>query len=151
MTYLVLRICYTHYSFAEDIQCMHPDVLVRRIVLRLHSLICHILKPKINRPDSRKLRVTNLWKKKKYGTSENWNLKYKNKKFSTNSLFFQLIILFLFVLSKRVKALEHEYICSKHSRNFNISGIFWACYTKNNFPIIFPKYKKSHFLASIEI
>ena len=50
-----------------------------------------------------------------------------------------------------LKAPEHEYIFSKYSRNLNISGIFWACYTKNNFPIIFPKYKKRHFLTSIEI
>ena len=49
------------------------------------------------------------------------------------------------------KAREHEYIFSKYSRNLNISGIFWACYTKNNFPIIFSKYKKRHFLTSIEI
>ena len=40
---------------------------------------------------------------------------------------------------------------SKYSRNLNISEIFWACYTKNNFPIIFLKYKKRHFLTSIEI
>ena len=33
---------------------------------------------------------------------------------------------------------------SKHSRNLNISKIFWACYTKNNFPIIFLKYEKPH-------
>ena len=33
----------------------------------------------------------------------------------------------------------------------NISGIFWACYTKNNYPLIFPKYKKPYFLTSVEI
>ena len=43
---------------------------------------------------------------------------------------------------KFLKAPEHEYI---------FSGIFWACYTKNNFPIIFSKYKKRNFLTSIEI
>ena len=36
-----------------------------------------------------------------------------------------------------LKALKHEYIFSKYSRNSNISEIFWTCYTKNNFPIIF--------------
>ena len=40
---------------------------------------------------------------------------------------------------------------SKYSRNLNISGIFWVCYTRSNFPVIFPKYKKHHFLTSIEI
>ena len=33
----------------------------------------------------------------------------------------------------------------KYSRNLNISEIFWSWYTKNNFPIIFPKYKKNLF------
>ena len=50
-----------------------------------------------------------------------------------------------------IKALEHEYIFSKYSRNLHILGIFWAWYTNNSFPIIFPKYKKPHFLRSIEI
>ena len=44
--------------------------------------------------------------------------------------------------TKLVKAPEHKYIFSKYSRNLNILEIFWACYTKNNFPILFPKYKK---------
>ena len=50
-----------------------------------------------------------------------------------------------------LKALKREYIFSKYSRNLNISVIFWTCYTKNNFPIIFSKYKKPHFLTSNEI
>ena len=50
-----------------------------------------------------------------------------------------------------IKAPEHAHIFSKYSQNLNISGRCWACYTKNDFPIIFPKYKKSHFLTSIEI
>ena len=50
-----------------------------------------------------------------------------------------------------LKAPEHEYIFLKYSRNLNISEIFWASYKENNFPIIFPKYRKPHFLASIEI
>ena len=45
-----------------------------------------------------------------------------------------------------LKAAEHEYIFSKYSRNLNMSEIFWACYTRNNFPIIFTKYKTPHFL-----
>ena len=39
----------------------------------------------------------------------------------------------------------NEYIFWKYSRNLNISKIFWACYTKNDFPIIFPKYKITSF------
>ena len=46
---------------------------------------------------------------------------------------------------------EHECIVLTYSRNLIISGIFWTCYTKNNFPVILPKYKKPHFLTSIEI
>ena len=42
-----------------------------------------------------------------------------------------------------LKAPEHEYMFSKYSQNLNISEIFWSCYTKNNFPIIFQKYKTS--------
>ena len=49
---------------------------------------------------------------------------------------------------KKLKAPKHEYIFSKYSQNLNISEIFWACYRKNNFPIIFPKYKKPDFLTS---
>ena len=41
-----------------------------------------------------------------------------------------------------IKALEHGYIFSKYSWNLNISVIIWACYTKINFSIIFPKYRK---------
>ena len=37
------------------------------------------------------------------------------------------------------KAPGHECIFSKYSGNLNISEIFWACYTRNSFPIIFPK------------
>ena len=44
-------------------------------------------------------------------------------------------------LGLTLKAPEHEHIFSKYSRNLNILEIFWACYTKNNFPIIFPKCK----------
>ena len=44
-----------------------------------------------------------LFKKKKiYGSSENWKFKIWQT-FSTNSLFFGLILFFLFVLSKRVR------------------------------------------------
>ena len=43
------------------------------------------------------------------------------------------------------KATEHKYIFAEYSRNLNISEIFWSWYTKNNFPIIFPKYKKNLF------
>ena len=43
-----------------------------------------------------------ICKEKKYGSSENWKFKIWQK-FSTNSLFFGLILFFLFVLSKRVR------------------------------------------------
>ena len=38
-----------------------------------------------------------------------------------------------------IKAPEQEYILSKYSQNLNISEIFWVCYTKNNFPVLFIK------------
>ena len=50
-----------------------------------------------------------------------------------------------------LKTTEHEYIFWKYSRNLNIPEIFWSCYMKNNFPMIFPKYKNPYILTSIEI
>ena len=50
-----------------------------------------------------------------------------------------------------LKAPKHEYIFPKYFWNLSISEIFWVCSTKNNFPIIFSRCKKPHFLTSIEI
>ena len=81
-----------------------------------------------------------------------WKKKFVLKKYL---IFFLLNIHYLqkknvFIWKKGFKATEHEYIFSKYSRNLNISEIFWSCYTKNNFSITFPKYKKPHFLTSIK-
>ena len=84
----------------------------KTLTWKMYGLICHILKAKIKRPVLRKLSykfmnfslipAIEFPKKKNYGSSENWKLK-TCQKFSTNSLFFNLILFFLFVLTKRVR------------------------------------------------
>ena len=80
---------------------------------------------------------------------------FQNKKITANGSYINLAISNENVWRKMyqlfVKTLEHEYIFSKYSQNLNISELFCRCYTKNNFPIIIPKFKKPHFLKSIEI
>ena len=74
-----------------------------------------------------------------------------NIKFKTPSCIQDFGLRSLHQMNIYLKAPEHEYIFSKYSRNLNISEIFWECYTKNNLPVIFTKYKKNHFLTSVEI
>ena len=52
-------------------------------------------------------------------------------------IYFLKEFFYFWIFQLRLKAPEHEYIFSKYSRNLNISEIFWVCYTKNSFPIIF--------------